>query len=219
LFFTVTIAAGRYLLPWFGRRLQRFVLDEFEFSMLLVMAMGFALLAEWLGMHFILGVFMAGLFFSRRAIDDRVYDDVRHKVSAVTTGFLAPIFFASIGLHLDLEAVTAVPLYLLVLLAIAFAGKMLGAGLPALLMGVSRREALALGTAMSVRGAIELIVADIALRAGLFYKPYPPPPIVEYMFSAIVIVAVVTTLAVPLMLRPLLAASPEAAEQKGDPST
>jgi Kef-type K+ transport system membrane component KefB len=204
LFFTITVTVGRYCLPWFWRRLQRFLLEEFEFSMLLIVAMGFALLAEWLGMHFILGAFLAGLFFSRRTMEIRIYEDVQQKVSAVTTGFLAPIFFASIGLHLDLGAVTAVPAYLSVLLVIAFLGKMLGAGLPALWMGFSRREALAVGTAMSARGAVELIVAGIALRAGLFLQPQPPPPIVEYMFSSIVIVAIVTTLAVPVLLRPMI---------------
>jgi len=204
IFFAVTIVAGRYLLPWLGRRLKGFVLDELEFSMLLMIAMGFALLAEILGMHFILGAFLAGLFFSRRTIETRVYDDVQRKVSAITTGFLAPVFFASIGLHLDLGAVGGVPIYLSVLLVIAFAGKLLGAGIPALWMGFSRRESLAVGTAMSARGAVELIVAGIALRAGLFSRPDPAPPIVEYMFSSIVIVAIVTTLAVPVLLRPML---------------
>lgn len=213
LFFAATIVAGRYLLPWLGHRLERFVLDEFEFSMLLMVAMGFALLAEALGMHFILGAFIAGLFFSRRAIKARVYEDVHEKVSAITTGFLAPIFFASIGLHLDMGAMTAVPAYLSVLLVIAFFGKLLGAGLPAWWMGFSRREALAVGTAMSARGAVELIVAGIALRAGLFSQTQPPPPVVEYMFSSIVIVAVVTTLAVPVLLRPMIGHRAEAVDR------
>jgi Kef-type K+ transport system membrane component KefB len=204
LFFAVTVAAGRYVLPWLGRRLERFVLEEFEFTMLLVIALGFALLAETLGMHFVLGAFMAGLFFSQRAIGEHVHRNVGDKVSAITTGFLAPVFFASIGLHLDLGAVTAVPLFLAVLLVIAFLGKLLGAGLPALWMGFSPRESLAVGTAMSARGAVELIVAGIALRAGLFLQPDPPPPVIEYMFSAIVIVAIVTTLAVPVLLRPMI---------------
>jgi Kef-type K+ transport system membrane component KefB len=214
LFFALTIAAGRYLLPWLGRRLERFVLDEFEFSLLLVIAMGAAVLAETLGMHFILGAFMAGLFFSQRAIGESVHQAVRAKVAAITTGFLAPVFFASIGLHLDLAAVTVVPVYLTVLVVIAFLGKLLCAGLPALWMGFSRREALAIGTAMSARGAVELIVAGIALRAGLFLQPKPPPPIIEYMFSAIVIVAIITTLAVPVLLRPMIGRPTEAEAAK-----
>lgn len=55
-----------------------------------------------------------------------------------------------------------------------------------------------------VGGAVELIIAGIALKAGLFNHPDPPPPIIEHMFSAVVIMAVVTTLVPPIALRFLL---------------
>jgi Kef-type K+ transport system membrane component KefB len=215
LFFAITIAVGHYVLPWLGRRLKRLLLDELEFSALLIVAMAFALLAETLGMHFIMGAFIAGLFFGRRTIDEHVYEDVKRKVSGITTGFLAPVFFASIGLHLETSAITMVPTFLIVLLVIAFFGKMLGAGVPALWAGLSRRESFALGTAMSARGAVELVVAGIALRAGLFSLPEPPPPVVKYLFSSIVIVAVVTTLVVPVLLRMILSRSDHPDEPDG----
>ena len=62
-----------------------------------------------------------------------------------------------------------------------------------------------IGVAMSARGAVELIIADIALRAGLFSKPDPTPPEVASLFSAIVIMAVVTTVATPIVLRRIYA--------------
>ena len=83
----------------------------------------------------------------------------------------------------------------------AFLTKLLGAGLPAYLLGHSRRDAWAVGVGMSARGAVELIIADIALQAGLFEAPDPTPPIVASLFSAIVIVAVVTTVVAPVVLR------------------
>ena len=70
-----------------------------------------------------------------------------------------------------------------------------------LLQKISTRESLAVGGAMNARGAVELIVADIALRAGLFTLPDPPPPVVQNLFSAVVIMAVVTTLGTPVALR------------------
>ncbi|WP_286829268.1 MULTISPECIES: cation:proton antiporter [Kordiimonas] len=82
-------------------------------------------------------------------------------------GFLAPIF-TSIGLELDFSAITEVPYFLTALIAIAFLGKLVGAALPAMVLGLQSRDALALGMAMSARGAVELIIAGIALRAGLF---------------------------------------------------
>lgn len=204
LFFAATVFIGRYVFPLLGKWVRGFQSDELEFSFLLIAALGFAVLAEALHLHFILGAFVAGLFFLRRTFGRDVFDDVKRKVSGVTTGFLAPVFFASIGFHLELSAVTAIPGFLALLIAVAFLTKLVGAGVPAYFVGLPPRAATAVGVAMSARGAVELIIADIALRAGLFSKPDPPPPVVQHMFSAIVIVAVLTTIAVPILLRPLL---------------
>lgn len=207
LFFVMVSLIGRYFFPPVGRWLKKARAEEFEFSMLLIAAFGYAVLAEALGMHFILGAFMAGLFFGRGTIDPETHGIIEQKVRALTTGFLAPIFFASIGLHLDLSALQNIPVYVLGLIAIAIVGKVLGAGLPALLGGLSRRESLAVGTAMNARGAVELVIADIALRADLFSLPEPPPAEIQYLFSAIVIMAVVTTLITPMTLRKVLQGS------------
>lgn len=179
--------------------------EEFEFSTLLIVALGFAVLAELLGLHFILGPFVAGLFFRRRTVDEQVFEDVERKVSGVTSGFLAPLFFVSIGLHTDITALFEVPLFFALLLTIAFVAKLVGCGVPARLGGFSSQESLAIGVGMSGRGAVELIVADVALEAGLFSRPEPTPAIVEHMFGSIVLVAVITTIAVPIALRRLLA--------------
>ncbi|MBT8065663.1 MAG: hypothetical protein KJO09_00370 [Gammaproteobacteria bacterium] len=56
---------------------------------------------------------------------------------------------------------------------------------------------------MSGRGAVELIIAGVALETGLFLQPDPPGLIVESLFSAIVIMAIVTTVATPVVLRSL----------------
>jgi Kef-type K+ transport system membrane component KefB len=61
------------------------------------------------------------------------------------------------------------------------------------------------GIAMSGRGAVELIIADIALRGGVFSAPEPPPPVVENLYAAVVVVAVATTLLTPILLRRALA--------------
>ncbi len=201
LFFLLTTLAGRYLFPLVGQWVRKAHAEEFEFSMILVGALAHALLAEALGMHFILGAFIAGLFFGRRTINQKIYATVLEKTKGLTTGFLAPIFFASIGLHLDLSALASIPGLVAVLILAAVLGKVLGAGLCALPMGFSPGEALAVGSAMNARGAVELIVADIALRAGLFSLPDPPPPEVAHLFSAVVIMAIVTTLMTPWALK------------------
>jgi len=54
---------------------------------------------------------------------------------------------------------------------------------------------------MSARGAVELVIADIALKAGLFDNLGVVSPVVENMFSSIVIMAVLTTIVTPIMLK------------------
>lgn len=205
LFFGITFVVGQFVFPRMGKLITRFQADEFELTVLLVMALGLAMLAEALHLHFILGAFMAGLFFGRQSVGKETYEGVKSKVSGITTGFLAPVFFASIGLHLDVSAVFSIPGFLVVLVTIAFLSKMVGAGVPAYWTGLSKRQSVAVGVGMSARGAVELIIADIALRAGLFGQPEPPPPVIEHLFSAVVIVAVLTTVVVPIALRHLFA--------------
>jgi len=205
LYFLVTVGIGWFLFPLIGRFIERAWVTEFEFSMLLVVSMLYAVIAELMGMHFVLGAFVAGLFISPLTTKARDLEAVKQKVSGVTYGFFAPVFFASIGLHVTFEAVINVPLFLTLLIGVAFAGKLLGSGLPAYWLGLNRAESLIVGFGMSGRGAIELIIAGIALDAGLFDHPSSAGPIVENLFSAIVIVAIITTLAMPILLRLTLA--------------
>jgi Kef-type K+ transport system membrane component KefB len=200
LFFLIAGVIGMRIFPYLGRVARRLRGAEFEFSFLLVAALGYAVLAELLSMHFIIGAFVAGLFFVRRTIDPDTHEDVTAKVRAMSSGFLAPLFFASIGFHLDGRAIVEIPGFVLLLVAVATAGKLLGAGIPARLTGLSRRDAIAVGVGMNARGAVELIIAGIALRAGLF-EIGRGAPIVDGMYSAIVITAVVTTLATPVVLK------------------
>lgn len=204
LFFAVTSLIGYYLFPAAGKLFQKTKADEFELSMLLISAFSYAVLAELLGMHFILGAFQAGLFFSRKQTTKETYEDIQTKIQGVTNGFLAPVFFASVGLHLDVSALIVIPGFVLLLILTATMGKLLGAGLAARLTGMNSRESTAIGMAMNARGAVELVIADIALRAGVFSAPDPAPPVVAQLFSAVVIMAVTTTLLTPLSLRFLM---------------
>jgi Kef-type K+ transport system membrane component KefB len=201
LFFVVTILIGLYALPYVLRLVsKRINIEESEVSFLLIVAFGFSVLAEALDMHFILGAFIAGLFFSKREMKNSVYSAVKDKIGAITSGFLAPIFFASIGLSLDLTAFVNIPLFVFALIVVASIGKIFGAGIPARLSGLSTKESLIVGNAMNARGAVELIIADIALRAGLFELP-GDSEIIQNLFSAVVIMAIVTTLIAPLVLK------------------
>jgi Kef-type K+ transport system membrane component KefB len=200
-FFAVTAVIGFYAYPWGGKLLNHVKEKELDFSAMLIAALAFALLAEALELHFILGSFVAGVFFGRKTIDERTYEGVRSKVSGMTFGFLAPIFFASIGLNLSLDALFEIPVFLILLIAAAFVGKLLGSGFAAYAAGLPRTESIAVGVGMSARGAVELVIADIALQSGMFSPPGVDSVVLSNLFSAIVIMAVVTTVATPILLK------------------
>jgi Kef-type K+ transport system membrane component KefB len=203
-FLACTSAVGVWVLPRLAKLVTRLESIEVELSLLVVVGLAFAVFAEAMGMHFIIGAFLAGLFFSARTLSNETYEEVSSQVSGLTNGLLAPIFFASIGLHLELDVVVEAPLFVAALLLVAIVGKIVGSGGAALARGFAPRASLAIGAAMSARGAVELIVADVAMRGGLFDRPDPPPPIVEQMFSAVVLMAIVTTLLAPIALRVIL---------------
>jgi Kef-type K+ transport system membrane component KefB len=190
-----------WVFPKLGNQVARLHSAELEFSFVVIVGLAYAVLAEQLSMHFLIGAFVAGLFFKRSTIDEEAYDDASDKLSAVTYGFLAPVFFASIGMHLSGRALVEAPLFVVLLMVTATVGKLLGAGLPARLSGMSSRDSLAVGVGMNARGAVELVIADVAFRAGLFDAPDPPPPVVASMYSAIVLTAIATTFATPIGLK------------------
>lgn len=204
LFFFIAWLAGRYALPAAGRFVRRLTLEHADFSLLLIFGLALSVLAEHLEMHFLIGAFAAGVFFTRNVVGEELHEKLKSQTEALTLGFLAPIFFASIGIHLNVAAIAEAPMFLFLLLLAATLGKLVGAGLVSRIVGFSNRHSLAIGAAMNARGAVEIIIADIALRAGLFNHPDPTPPAIDYLFSAVVIMAIVTTLTSPIMLRRLL---------------
>lgn len=203
-FFVLALLIGKFLMPYIGRGLEHFKSREIEFSIALILALAFGVIAEYAGMHFIIGALVAGMFIREGTFEAEVISDLENKVSGIALGFLAPVFFVSIGLRVDLSALGTAPLFVAAVLVAAIVGKVLGCGLPARLAGFSNRESLAIGIGMNGRGAVEIIVAAVALEAGLFSHPVPTPPLVTAMFSSIVIMAIITTLVVPMVMRPLI---------------
>ncbi len=208
LFFAITIPVGIWVFPFVGRYFRYLRFPEIDFSMLLIAALAYATFAERMDLHFIIGAFLAGMFFHPGIIPEETYDRVEKQMSGITRGFVAPIFFVSVGLHLDFSAIVSTPGFVVVLILVALFSKFIGAGLPAYWVGLSKLESVMVGVGMSGRGAVELIVAGVALQAGLFLQPSPPPPIIAGMYSAVVIMALVTTVLTPLILRRLLRSNP-----------
>jgi Kef-type K+ transport system membrane component KefB len=208
LFFAVTMALGVHVYPRVHRGLRAMQVAAIDFSALAAVALAYGWLAEALSMHWIMGAFMAGLYFERSRVGSRAYSEIKLICGAVTNGFLGPLFFAYIGLRVDLRAILEVPIFLCLLILVAFLGKIIGAGLPALLFGLNRREALSVGIGMSARGAVELVILSIAYEAGLFALGGTQDSLASHLYSSLILVGVITTLAVPVLLPHTLPNSP-----------
>lgn len=157
----------------------------------LAVALAFAgaAFAEWIGVHAIFGAFIVGV-----ALGDSSHlrERTRSTLESFVTFIFAPIFFATLGLRVNFIEHFEWPL-VLVVLVIACAGKLIGCSIAARSTGLPRRESWAIGAAMNARGAMEIILALLALQAGL---------ITERLFVALVVMALVTSvIAGPLMQR------------------
>jgi Kef-type K+ transport system membrane component KefB len=156
----------------------------------LAATLGFVLLVAWTferfgGLAGITGAYVAGLALAGSPLAERLKDGLVRGGEAL----VVPIFFASIGLAADLRAVPPVLHIALALLAIACLAKLLGSGLGARVGGLSGRDSVLVGIGMIGRGEVALVAATLALRSGA---------IDAGIYSAVVLVALATTLIAPL---------------------
>jgi len=113
-----------------------------------------------------------------------VKERTRFAIEDFVLNVFAPVFFASIGLRVDFVAAFDFRLCALVLL-LATVPKLLGCALGSRLGGLGWRQATAVGFGMNARGAMGIILADLAREAG-FLK--------DQLFVALVLMALVTSL-------------------------
>lgn len=202
LFFAVTWAVGHFLYERMWTAIHAVHMPGLRIMTLLAMALAYGLFAEALDLHFILGPFMAGLYFEPQRVGNTAFRSIDRTFKTVTKGVLGPVFFASIGLTVDVSALVEVPGFLTALLVVAMVGKLVGCGLPAYWVnGHKPRDAMAIGIGMSGRGAVELFIVSIADQAGLFTIGNGSHPILTNMYSALVLTAIITTALTPVLLR------------------
>lgn len=163
---------------------------ESAFAVVMIFVLIFASLAELVGLHFIVGAFFGAVLIPQELVSDKSMNSVITSTSAITMGFLAPIFFAGIGLEFKLSAITNFWLMLCVL-AVSFASKIFGGYVSGRIAGYSAVKSTTLGIGLNARGIIELVIANIALSNGLIDISF---------FSILVLMGLLTTLATPILL-------------------
>ncbi|HCZ34965.1 MAG TPA: cation/H(+) antiporter [Cytophagales bacterium] len=187
-FTAAMLTVGRWLinrgLPWVN---QKLAWPGGLLSLALALCFLAAAFTEYIGIHAVFGAFIVGV-----ALGDSEHLSERAKeiLHQFINNIFAPLFFVAIGLKVNFIANFDL-LLTLAIIAIAFAGKIIGSGWGTRLGGFSWRESMAAAFGMNARGAMEIILGLVALENGL---------INEKVFVSLVIMALVTSMSSgPLM--------------------
>ncbi|MCH8066017.1 MAG: cation:proton antiporter [Chloroflexi bacterium] len=197
-FFVVALVVGAFVLPPLVRWASSAPMSEGVIATTLVVVFLSAWFAEYVGeVALITGAFLAGIFLRRTD----VYRIIDEKMHTIAYGFFVPIFFVGVGLQANARDFEASDVLLLAAISIiAIASKLLGSGLGARLAGESTRSSLQIGVGMISRGEVGLIVASVGLAQGL---------IDTSLFSVMVLMVLITTLATPILLKIVFAEEKE----------
>ncbi len=164
--------------------LRRFVIFSFVFCLLLSYAA-----EEFFGVADITGAFIAGLILS--GTERKHYILSRFETSSYM--LLSPIFFASIGIKVEIPKMSKeIIIFSILLIIIAVISKIIGCGLGAKLCKYTNSEALQIGTGMVSRGEVALIMANKGNALGLMSSIF---------FGPVVIMVVITTIISPILLK------------------
>jgi Kef-type K+ transport system membrane component KefB/nucleotide-binding universal stress UspA family protein len=199
LFLAASLTVGRRLVA----RLIVWVNDHMTIEVpvitaILVVMLSMALTTELIGVHTALGAFISGILIGQSPI---LTEHIERELRGFIIAFFSPVFFAVAGLGMDLRTLFDPTLakFTLAIILIATVGKFLGALAGGRLGGLTMRESLALATGLNARGSTEVIVASIGLAMGALSNQ---------LYTMIVAMAVVTTMAMPPSLRWIMARVP-----------
>ena len=148
--------------------------------------------ADWSGLHFMVGAFLAGAVMDRDWFDESWLDSMRNNVLL----FVMPVFFLSTGLRTQWQVGGgAVFLAAAALLAAAVGGKLLGTAIAGRILGWQRGEAGLIGWLLQTKALIMIIFSNILLDKGV---------ITASTFTALLLMAVGSTMLTIPMVTPML---------------
>ena len=179
------------------------------FGIVVLFVLIFGSISEMLGFHFVIGAFFGALLLDKRFFLASRYDDLTKTLSSVTGGFLAPIFFAYLGLKFNFSAMQDVG-FVVAVLSVSVITKLVAGWWGGLWVGMTHREAIGLGCMLNGRGVMELIVASIAYEKGF---------IGAGTFSTLVLMGIVTTLLAPFLFNRVMPESRLIGYRQAKPET
>jgi Kef-type K+ transport system membrane component KefB len=189
LFLPLAFVVGQSVIPWAGKRIAPRLSTETQLAVVIAVALAYGWAAEELGgVAAVTGAYIAGVLVAQSELPHAAMDGL----STIANSFFVPLFFVAIGLQANFGSLAESPWLVVSLLVVAVLAKILGSGAGALVARFSAVESLRVGAGMVSRGEVALVIAAAGLEAGA---------VDETLFSAAVIMALVTTIVTPLMLK------------------
>ncbi len=163
-------------------------------TVILVTALTFGVITQWLHVEAVLGAFVAGVIIARSRFADH---QLIKPLETMTNAVFAPVFFATAGLRVDLGllADTETFVWAIIVLLAASLSKFIGAIIGARISHLSLREGAALGVGLNARGALEIVIATVGLSLGVLNNR---------SYTVIVLMAMATSMLAPPLLRRVL---------------
>ncbi len=189
-FMVIIAVMGLKVYPWLFNLVHRMHVKEGIFAFVIMVALFSAYLAEVFGLHAVIGAFIGGALLSD--IPFAKIESVQRKVSGLAYGIFVPIFFAFIGLSMDLGAAQTAGFFTVLVIVLALVGKLIGGFIGSKLIGFEFHDSLIFGIGMMPRAGVELVVISVGKDMGL---------ITDEVFSAIVLMVVVSIIVSPILLK------------------
>lgn len=163
------------------------------FSIVIILVISMAALSEVLEIGYLIGAIIAGFLLqvSMKSMGRKSEQEIVKTTRLITLTFVVPFFFANIGLHFDVGLLFANPTFMIAAVLIAICGTIVGVLIVKPFSSLTLKQLYIIGWAMSSKGSVELVIALLARNYGL---------ISPEIFSALVAMAIITTLAFPFVL-------------------
>lgn len=197
--FLALLFVAFHFLPRFFRKKLSHTKEIPLLTILIIIGLCLAVFSEFAGLGSVFGAFVAGVLLQKSFLGKKKETEIKD-LELLVFGFIVPFFFINIGMHFDFSSLFQNPALVLTVFAIAILGKVLGALATKPFVSLSFSQLHLIGWGMNSRGVMELVLAQIAFSAGL---------ISAELYSAIVFMAIMTTVLFPLVFKTILQRNPK----------
>lgn len=190
-FFIFALVVGYIIYIVFDKWINKYDIDKRRFvigAFVVCLLLSFCA-EEFFGVADITGAFIAGLVLSR----NRETEYISKRFDIISYMLLSPIFFASIGINMEIPKMTvSIIIMTIVLVAVAMLSKIIGCGLGAKICGYSKKEIIQIGTGMMARGEVALVIANKGIKLGIMNT---------YFLPSIIIMIITAAICTPILLK------------------